>query len=263
MSLQNRVFVSYDGQCPYQCRHCFSFEVEQHVPPRTAETITDSLQNLDFDVVYVSQKRENFVNPEEGIKLCEMIFDRYSCNIVVITRNVLDAVQQERLLKLHRRMRECGKYLFLGISVVGLKSAGFTENLSLFPTPDERIRFSKEMYHRGIPTMLLIRPLFPESIIPSDEWKNIVDQAAGNISCILSGALMVNPAILKRLGLQESDLQYLDGGESEYLDGAIASSMKFVDVRSEMRQLKEYCQNKGVPFFEHSLPAINYLIGCC
>lgn len=261
MSLQNRVFVSFDGQCPYKCRHCFSFEAEQCIPPRTAEEIIDSLQKLDFDVVYVSQKRENFINPEEGIELCEMLFNRFFCHIVVITRNILDTVQQERLLKLHRRMRESGKHLFLGVSVVGLESAGFTENLSLFPSPEARIQFAKEIYHHGIHTMLLIRPLFPETIIPSEEWKRIVDLAAGNISCILSGALMVNPAILKRLGLQESDLQYLAGGESEYLDGAIAGSIKFVDVRSEMHQLKEYCKNKGVPFFEHSMPAINYLAG--
>ena len=36
--------------------------------------------------------------------------------------------------------------------------------------------------------------------------------------------------------------------------------MKFVDVRNEMTQLKNYCQKSDVPFFEHSIPALNYLI---
>lgn len=260
MEIQNRVFVSFDGQCPYNCKHCFSFECKQQSPPRTLDQIIDSLQELSFDVVYVSQKRENFVDPESGLLLCEKLFERYRCNIVIITRNVFSAVDQERLLSLKDKMSAYGKHLFIGISVVGGASAGFTEDLSVSPSPMERIEFAKKLYQKGIYSMLLIRPMFPESIIPSHEWKSIVDQVAGNISCILSGALMVNREILARLGLNEPDLQYLSGGESEYLEGAIAGSMKFVDVRGELSQLKTYCNNHSVPFFEHSLPAINYLL---
>lgn len=260
MEIQNRVFVSFDGQCPYNCKHCFSFECKQQSPPRTINQIIDSLQDLYFDVVYVSQKRENFINPGLGLLLCEKLFERYRCNIVIITRNVFSDIEQERLLSLKDKMRACGKYLFIGVSVVGKASACFTEDLSVAPSPMARIEFAKKIYQKGLYSMLLIRPMFPETIIPSREWKSIVDQVAGSISCILSGALMVNRDILARLGLNETDLHYLDGGESEYLEGAIAGSMKFVDVRNELSQLKAYCHDYSIPFFEHSLPAINYLV---
>ena len=126
MEIQNRVFVSFDGQCPYNCKHCFSFECKQQSPPRTLDQIIESLQNLSFDVIYVSQKRENFINPELGLLLCEKLFERYRCNIVIITRNVFSAINQERLISLKNKMSVYGKYLFIGVSIVGNESACFT-----------------------------------------------------------------------------------------------------------------------------------------
>lgn len=259
MNIKSRVFVSFDGLCRYHCKHCFSYDVVQPTPPRTIEQIVSSIQNDHFDVVYVSQKKENFIQPDDGLALCEQIFSRYDCHMVIITRNVFGPEHQKRLINLYSRMRMHNKQLFIGISLVGLASSSFSEQATEIPAPQERIQFGVELYQQGIPSMLLIRPLFPEHIIPLSELKSIVDEVAGNISCVLSGALMVNEGIINRLGLCDTDLKYLEGGESEYLDGAIADSMRFVDVRNEMRQLKEYCNRKGVPFFEHSLPAINYL----
>lgn len=259
MNIKSRVFVSFDGLCRYHCKHCFSYDVVQPNPPRTIEQIVASIQNDHFDVVYVSQKNENFIDPDEGLALCEQIFSKYNCHIVIITRNVFGADHQGRLKNLYSRMKMHNKQLFVGISLVGLASSDFSEPRTEIPLPEERIRFAVELYQQGIPSMLLIRPLFPEHIIPLSELQSIVDKVAGNISCILSGALMVNEGILNRLGLCDSDLKYLKGGESEYLDGAISGSMRFVDVRNEMQQLKEYCNIKDVPFFEHSIPAINYL----
>lgn len=260
MQINKRVFVSFDGKCPYNCKHCFSFEIEQPSVPRTVEQIVDSLKGKDFDVVYVSQKKENFVVTDEGLTLCEQIFSNYGCNIVIITRNVFSRSQIERMLSLHKKMRLKGKNLFLGISIIGLKSAAISEDLTAIPTPEERIKFAVTLYNSGIPTLVLIRPLFPQHLIPSEEWKEIVDRVAGNVSCILSGPLMVNTPILKRLGLLPSDLNYLCEGESDYLDGAIAYSMEYVDVIQEMQELKTYCFERNVAFFEHSLPALNYIV---
>ncbi len=257
--ITKRAFVSFDEPCPYKCKHCFSFEAEHISPPRSIDQIVDSLQHTTFDVVYVSQKCENLINGDAGISLCESIFLKYRCNIVIITRCILTQAQQERVLHLQKIMREHGKHLFIGISLVGLDSSSATEDLTLVPSPQARIDFAKALYRCGIPVMILIRPLFPSKLIPCDDWLKIIDQIAGNVSCVVSGALMVNDAILNRLKLHESELHYLEGGESEYLDGAISGSMKFVDVRNEMHLLKEYCSKKNVAFFEHSIPAINYL----
>ncbi len=37
--------------------------------------------------------------------------------------------------------------------------------------------------------------------------------------------------------------------------------MKYVDVENELGLIKEKCDDLNLPFFEHSLPAINYLKG--
>lgn len=260
MKIHNREFVSFDGLCPYQCKHCFSFNLDHPKQMRTPKEIVDSLAGKNFDVVYVSQKKENFVNPDDGLHLCEKIFDKYGCNIVIITRNIFNPTQIQRLISLNHHMKKAGKFLFIGVSVVGLDSSSITENLSIIPSPEDRIHFAKQIYCMGIESMLLIRPLFPDKIIPFEELKKTIDMVAGNISCVLSGALMINENISKKLNMHESNLTFFDGGESEYLKGAISERMKFVDVRNEMSQLKNYCSKKNVPFFEHSIPAINYLI---
>lgn len=261
MKIEKRVFVSFDGFCKYNCKHCFSFEQEQCHKLRSLDEITDSLKSKEFDVVYVSQKRENFINQDEGLALCEMLFSKYKCNIVIITRSVFDIKQRKRLIQLNSIMKKENKYLFLGVSVVGLESSICTEDLTVVPAPIDRIDFLKDMYNSDITTMLLIRPLFPERVIPLSELKKIIDYTDGKTSCILTGALMVNEAILKRLRFTGTEFQYIVGGESEYLDGAHSGSMNFVDVRKEIDWLKEYCSCKNIKFFEHSLPAINYLIG--
>ena len=233
MEIKKRAFVSFDGRCPYNCKHCFSFEIEQPDTPRTTAQIADSLKDKEFDVVYVSQKKENFENGDDGLMLCEELFSRYSCNLVIITRSVFSHSQIERLILLHKNMREKGKYLFMGISVMGLNSASFSEDLNIAPTPEKRLEFSATLYHSGIPVIILIRPLFPRYIIPISECKRIVDMVAGNASCILSGPLMVNDQILERLGMEASDFTYLCDADSEYLNGAIAAHMKNIDVREE------------------------------
>lgn len=36
-------------------------------------------------------------------------------------------------------------------------------------------------------------------------------------------------------------------------------SMRYVDVDVELQKIREKCAEKNLPFFEHSLPAIEYL----
>ena len=259
MEIKDRAFVSFDGYCPYKCKHCFSFEIERTSMPRTIEQIVDSLSSAIFDVVYVSQRKENFIDADNGLLLCEKLFSKYACSIVIITRNVFNHDQINRLLLLQKRMQQEGKFLFVGVSVIGLESSTVSEDLSIIPTPDKRIEFATTLHGLGIPALVMIRPLFPKLIIPSHEWKRIIDRVAGSISCVLSGPLLVNDQILKRLGIASSDATLLSNANSEYLDGAMAENMKTVDVRQELEELSNYCSLKGVPFFTHSLPAINYL----
>ncbi len=256
--IKNRVLLSLDGGCPYHCNHCYTYELP-HVETRSINEIVASVADEQFDIAYVSQKIENFANPDDGLKLCEQLFQTYHCHLMIITRNILKSTHFERMLRLHMEMKKRGKMLFLASSVIGMESAQRSEQLSLIPDTLDRLDFIKSAYCAGIPAMVLIRPLFPSIIIPSSEIERIVDYVSGKVSCIVTGPLMVNEPILNRLGLSESSLTYIEGGESEYLNGAMRESMKFVNVLPEIKHLREYCAKKQLMFFEHSMPAVNYL----
>lgn len=256
--IKKRVLVSLDGECPYYCKHCYTYELPK-ISKRSMNEIVESISNKEFDIIYVSQKIENFADPNVGLDLCEHLFQAYHSNLMIITRNVLRGEHFERLVALHREMRQTGKMLFWGSSVIGLDSARYSEQLSLIPSTLERLDFIKNAYNKGISTMLLIRPLFPSKLIPNIEIEKMIDYMDGMVSCVLTGPLMVNDYILKRLGLHDSDLTYTIGDESEYLNGVIKEMMRYVDTSQELEHLKEYCDKKGLPFFKHSMPAVNYL----
>ena len=203
--------------------------------------IVDSLSGAIFDIVYVSLRKENSIDSDNnGLVLCEKLFSQYACSIVIITRNVFN-LDQINLLLLQKRMQQEGKFLFVGVSVIGLESSTVSEDLSIIPTPEKRIEFATTLHGLGIPAFVMIRHLFPKHIIPSHKWKRIIDRVAGSISCVLSGPLMVNNQILKRLGIVSSDVTLLSNANSEFLDGVMAESMKTVDVRQELEELSNYC----------------------
>jgi len=103
----------------------------------------------------------------------------------------------------------------------------------------------------------MIRPLFPNNIIPVSEIGEILSNCHDYLSCVVASGLGVNEHILKRLGLKENDFVYNES--QEYLQGAINCEIKFVDVTKEMEHVKKECLNFNLALFEHSMPALNYL----
>ncbi len=259
-SLYKRVLVSFDGLCPYHCKHCYTLELSQMSINRNMKDIVDSISDNDFDVVYVSQKNENFYDPDQGILLCEGLFERYKCDVFMITRNIFSAQQQQRLRTLQMRMKERSNDLFLGVSIPAMTSWLITESDAV-PHPQERIGFLKEMYNIGIPSLLIIRPLYPNNIIPISELLCMIDSFKGNISSVVSSGLILNQKIISRLGLAWEDFRFLPTDNSEYLvgSGIDEKELKYVDVSSEIELLSEKCISSGIPFFRHTMPALSYI----
>ena len=83
--LKKREIVSFDGPCPYNCKHCYTFGLKEENKHLTIENIINSLKGKEFDVIYVSHNKENFLKPSEGIKLCEELFSNYNKDIIAIT----------------------------------------------------------------------------------------------------------------------------------------------------------------------------------
>lgn len=259
MNYNDRVLVSFDGLCEYACKHCYTQDMDQKLPKRTVDEIVDSIKEESFDIIYVSQKKENFIDPDEGLDLCEKLYERYQCSIMAITRNVFQPHQLERLVTLHNKMKNNKHELFIGVSVPALYSAYKTENLDLLPEPKQRLEFVKDLYNKGLNVILFLRPLFPDKIISLSEAFEIINLLDKQVSCVVSAGLVTNKHILDRLGLKACDFDYLPEGQSEYLKGAADLEFNYTDVEYELSQVHDYCLDKEIPFFRHSLPAINYL----
>ena len=257
MKNSQRVFVSFDELCPYQCKHCYTYGIKRE-KIRTAEEIVDSISNDKFDIIYVSQKNDNFSNPIKGLNLCRMLFDRYNCNLFIITRNVFNDDEFKELEKLRLDMRNTNKQIFIAISLNSIDSIGVCEDVRKVPTPKERIDFIKKLADRGFMPMLMLRPVFPNNIIPIDECLRIIDRTYEHVSCVVSSGLGINIDILDRLGMKEADFSY--NATQEYLQGAIDCEIKFINVDYEIDKIRQKCQALKVPMFEHSMPALNYIV---
>lgn len=255
MKISSRVLVSYDEFCEFECKHCYTYGIKRDVF-RTVDEIVDSILESSFDVVYVSQKNDNFSNPERGIQLCESLYNRYHCNVFAITRNVFNDDYIDQLVNLSNQMKKEGKRFFFAVSISAMESSSVTENVSKVPSPTARLDFVKKLNKKGIITIVMIRPLYPNKVIPIDEIFEIIDECSKDVQCIVSGGLGVNDNVLERLGMEESDFTYKNAA---YLQGAIDCDIKFVDVSAEMQAVQNKCQSVGIPFFEHSMPALNYL----
>lgn len=256
--IEKRSLISFDDLCPYQCKHCYTLDIDRSNKNRSIEEIVDSIGDTDFDIVYVSQRRDNFIDQDYGIELCERVFDRYGCNILVITRNVFSQQHIERLKALHQKMLNVGKRLFVAVSIFATKSFSVSENPNKVPSPYERIRFLEKLSQEKIDTITLIRPVFPNNIVPIEELYEIVDLCSEFNSCIVSSGLAINDNILWRLGLNLEDFYYVEN--MPYLEGVMEGKLKFVDVSKELLLLKQHCQENNISFFDHTLSAINFYI---
>ena len=257
MTYKKRTFVSFDEPCKYQCKHCYTYGINR-TKYRTNQEIVESIKDDDFDIIYVSQKNDNFSNPQRGLELCEQLFEKYHCSLVIITRNVFSKDDIDRLILLKKRMNSCLCELFVAVSLNAIKSINICEKTNTgVPSPEDRIRFLNDLGRLGINTMLFLRPIMPSEFIPTSESFQIINEVKETISAVVVGMLGVNSDVLSRVGLTKEDFKYLEN--YEYLQGAIETEMDFIDVDKEICEIKSYCKKHGIPCFEHSMPAINYL----
>lgn len=258
-TLKNRVLVSFSGRCPLNCKHCFASEfVNIDESENNVSDIISSLIGKKFDVAYISHYKENFYNQEKGVQLCEKIYDEFHCDICVTTRCVLSDEYIDRIKKLNLKMKSTDNNITFCISVPAMNSYEKIEDSSIISTPIQRIKFAEKLHKEGINSIVTIRPLFPASYIASEEIHNIVDQCENKVDAIITGGLCANDNILDKLGICKESIEYLNKSDSEYLVG-IEEQFNEIDVNAEINDLKSYCEAKEIPFFKHSMEALNYL----
>lgn len=254
-----RQFVSFAGKCPYQCNHCYTFckGYNSYDSGNGIKEIIQRLQNEDFQIAYISGHRENFVDPDEGIELCEQIFEKYNSDILITTRSIFSQKQLGKINILNKKMKEKNKDLFFCASIPALQSYKKLEPNLIIPSPDQRIKNLKNIYNLGIYTVLTLRPLCPSIYIPIKEVTDIIEMCKQHTSVVLSSGIVVDNEILHKLVGFPKNFNSQAKNLMSCLKNNI--SMQYVNVDGELEKIKEKCKEYGLPFFDHSLPAIKYL----
>ncbi len=257
-NLYKREFASFSGTCPYACLHCYTFNPNYQIKGEDSiPKIVSSLQEKNPNVIYISGHKENFFEPNQGLELAEKIFEAYHCNILMTTRNIFNQEELNRLAELNSRMKEEGKYLFFCISIPALKSYQKLENNPLIPTPYQRMEFLSEVYLKNIITFLTIKPLCPNEFISIEEPLEIIKRCKDYTTLVLSSGIIVDNSILKRLKTFPTTYEYQRAPLMECLENDL--SVQYVDVTRELEKIQILCSQYGLPFFQHSMPAIEYI----
>lgn len=259
-----RQFISFSGECPFKCNHCYTF-CSGYDKNDSGNSVTDIINELKekqsrFDIVYISGHKENFINPDEGLLLCEELFANFLCDIMITTRCVFNDKQLRRLSLLNKNMKTKGRDLFFCASIPALESYKKLEPTSIIPSPEERINNFIRVSEAGLYTVLTLRPLCPDEYIPVQELLRIVDKCKDYTTAVLSSGIVVNNQILGKLNGFPPDFK----SEKKPLMPCLKNdlSMQYVDVTNEIAAIKKKCVECQLPFFTHSMPVIEHIKGC-
>lgn len=251
-----RVLVSFRGRCPMQCKHCYTYDLPER-EEKEISYIVEETGREEFDIIYLSQKYENFYDEEQGFSLCRDLYFKYHKDIFIITRSHFSDDLVKKLKDLNQEMQKNGNQLYLAVSLCADQSYYITEDREKCPTPLRRLDNLRRAHKHGIKTLMLLRPIFPDAIIPVKECIGLLEQGKDYVNAVVSSGLAVTDSILLRLSLSGEDFNYLPSSDSEYLSDL--KGAHYVDVRSELLQIQRGCMERKIPFFLHSMPALNYL----
>lgn len=256
-----RELISFDGKCPLRCKYCYTYDLDEDLQYRNVEELVYSIAGREFDIIYLSQTYENFFDQQKGINLCEELYKQYRKDIFIITKSSLDNATIIKLADLNFRMMKNKNQLYLGVSVCANESYEKIERVGICPSPLERVHNLEIGFQLGIKTLLLLRPIFPNSIIPVKECIDLLNQIKSNIYAVVSSGLIITPRNIKELGLEKDSLYFLENGDSDYLANIERSKINFVNVEEELKTIQKYCEEQKIPFFRHSMPALNFIEG--
>lgn len=264
-NINKRALISFSGQCSLNCKHCYTYELNLSSQKSDEKEIPEIINKLnasdEFDVIYLSKSRENFLDEQAGIELIDKLFHSFHKHIFVITRKVLSSNSIKTLSSLSRTMKDSGCSLIIAVSIPAGDSYGFTEDKDQIDSPQNRCEFIKDLHMAGIKTVFMARPIFPNKFVPTNEVVDLICDYSKHIDAVVASGIAINKPILDRLKLTEDDFEYLSGNNEEYLIGSEAKDIRYVDVSKELKVIEQSCIDKSLPFFTHSMHAINHIVG--
>jgi DNA repair photolyase len=237
--------------------HCYTFSSKFAGINSNDLSIDGIIDNIrregkKINIIYVSGYRENFEIPSKGLSLVEQLFDEFNCDILFTTRNVFEHNDIIRISNLNKRMKDAGKLLFACVSISAYQSYKKMEPNNKIPTPEQRINFVRELYQENIITILTLRPVAPDSFIPTQEYLDVLEQLYNSCSAVISSGIYIDEDIQKRLKLPQYDC---DEENWRCFNEMLMQKLK---VETELKKIENACKAKKLPFFRESLPSVNF-----
>ena len=249
-----RSLVSFQGECPLKCKHCYTTELNRQ-QMMDLETVVSSIEDENSDIIYVSHDYENFFDQEKGIELCERLFEKYNKHLFIITRMALKTAIINRLKQLYIYMRTRRKIIIFSESIFALESYNVSEDCE---TPEKRIETLNRVADIGIPTILMLRPVFPKKYVKLEEYRELIDRV--KVTAVVTSGLIVTDSIIDKLNMRKESLKFSANLGSEYLSSLNPESIHYVDVTEELKYIEQECKNRGIPCYRHSMEAVEQII---
>ena len=250
-----RALVSFQGPCPLKCKHCYTPELNRASLSDTKDVV-NSIKGTDAEIIYVSHDYENFYNQGKGIELCEKLFDKYHTHLMIITRMNLDDDIIKRLSALSVRMENEEKRLIFAESIFATDSYRISESEICAP-PRARIETLKKVKAKGIPTILMLRPVFPEKYVCLDEYKELLDSVKGYVNAVVTSGLIVTERILETLRISD-EMDYGVNLGSEYLSSL--ENTNYVNVENELKFIVNECRKRNLRCYLHSMNVVEEIV---
>lgn len=249
-----RSLVSFQGECPLKCKHCYTTEF--HSPQiMDIETVVASIKGENPDIIYVSHDYENFADQEKGIELCEKLFEKYNKHLMIITRMVLESNIIHRLKQLYMYMQTHGKTLLFSESIFALESYRISECCA---PPEQRIETINRVADIGIPTILMLRPVFPKKYVKLEEYLELINRV--KVTAVVTSGLIVTDRIIEKLEMRKGCLRFSNNLGSEYLSSLNPEAVHYVDVSEELNYIEQECKKRLIPCYRHSMEAVEHII---
>lgn len=262
VDLDGKLVVSLGGpRCRLNCRHCYIFAGGfVFLPPTSPRKLVDEIARLDPQpkAVYLSGDIEPFLAADEALEFLQAASETLNVHLMFTTRLALDETTVSALDGIRAMQGTRDRLLIGSVSIPALESYDRIERPALVPSPSSRLDLVRRLSRRGIPVMVSIRPLLPESLVPMSEYRLLLAAIRdADAVCALSSPLFFDRSgvIERRLGL--SNLPALASGDMEFLDQPV-KWLEHLDA-DRARMLSTIGDSLGIPVFLRSMPALEQL----
>jgi len=241
--------------CKFGCLYCFTRAPEYERCPRLDVLRTRDLVDEAFasEVVQPACDTEFLLVPEWRNFLDELLSTGKIISFA--TKMAIDGADLKSLSEVNKILQSSGNILHIGITIVRLQD--WREIEPHAPSPDARIATLRRLWEAGIPTSVLMRPMFP--LVSPSEIEELVARTYRFCYGYLSGPLYLTDAVESYLQGKECPFEVR---EKTATWQQAQPTLRVVESPHLETHLREAAEQKGRRFFDNNVEAATYSRDC-